>query len=478
MAGGRRRFHLDRALALAGALLLALASPAEARRHHAHGHAAQRPAAAPADAAVRFVAADPAGYGGQLALPIGGSKILKFAQPIGRVMVGDPKVADVVPLSDRTIYVLGKAAGASSLTVLAAGGERPLAAIDLRVGYDLDGVRRALHDILPDEGLKVSAEGGGLVLSGVASSSVAAARAQAIAEQYAPQKVVNLASVRGPEQVMLQVHVAEVQRTALMQLGLSHLNAGWDGTDFGPLVTQPLNPDAFVSLIGRMKINNDLTLEGVINALETKGYASTLAEPTLTALSGETAVFFAGGEFPVPVPQISSGGGQSTITVDYKQYGVSVRFTPTVYGDTINLQVAPEVSALDRSNSVTVQGFNIPGISTRRAKTTIELRNGQSFAIAGLIKRDFTDSLSGFPGASKIPILGALFRSTSYQNNETEVVIIVTAHLAQPTDRKNLRLPTDSRVAPSEAQLLLTPTTDEPKTARPTGPLPSEAPRQ
>jgi pilus assembly protein CpaC len=439
-------YWTKRALALVGALLLACATPAAAQPR------------AP-DGVVRPVVADASGYGGQLALPIGGSRILRFSQPIGKVMIGDPKVADVIPLSDRTVYVLGKAPGASSLTVLGAAGGRPIATMDLRVGFDLDGLRRALHEIMPTEALEISPQGEGLVISGVASSSAAAARAQSLAEQFAPQKVINLASVRGPEQVMISVHIAEVQRSVLHQLGITDLQGGFNDAGALTLPDFTKNSSAVANLIGAVGIGRYGTLQGFFNALESKGYASVLAEPTLTALSGETAVFFAGGEFPVPVPQ-QSNGGQSQITIIYKQYGVSVAFTPTVYGDTINLLVAPEVSALDKENSVNLQGFNIPGITTRRAKTTVELRNGQSFAIAGLIKRDFSDSLRGLPGVSRLPLFGALFRSTAYNNNETEVVIIVTAHLAKPTQRTNLLLPTDRSHAPSEAELYLAPTTE------------------
>jgi len=418
------------------------------------------------DGPVRTVTTDSSGYGGQVALPVGGSKILRFGQAVGRVMVSDPKVADVVPLSDKTIYVLAKSPGATSLLVMPSGdGARPIAAMDLRVGFDLEALKRAYAEIMPGEDVTVSGEGDGLVLSGLVSSSAVAARAAALAERYAPQKVLNLMSVRGAEQVMLSVHVAEVQRSVLKQLGITTLQGGWTDAggvwDLAPLVS---NPDALANIFGHTEIGENFTIEGLFEALERKGFASTLAEPKLTALSGETATFFAGGEFPVPVPQMQ-GVGQILLTVEYKPYGVSVGFTPTVHGDTINLLVSPEVSALDRENSVQLQGFRIPGITTRRAKTTVELRNGQSFAIAGLIRREFSDSLRGVPGAASLPIFGALFRSTAYQNNESEVVIIVTAHLAKPTDRKQLLLPTDTVQAPSGAELLLTNTTDKPKSA-------------
>jgi pilus assembly protein CpaC len=450
-------------LACAAAVALA-AGPAQAQR----GVKAKAPAG---ESAVRSVTADASGYGGQLALPIGGSKILRFNQTIGRVMVGDPKVADVVPLSDRTIYVLGKAAGASSLTVLPAGDSaRPIAAMDLRVGYDVESMQRGLAQTMPGEDILVSAQGDGLVLSGTVSSSAVAARAISLAEHYAPEKVVNLMAVRGPEQVMISVHVAEVQRTALRQLGFTQVTGAWSDTTVWQLPNTVLSPDALVNLLGATAIGTNFELRGLFEALERKGFASTLAEPQLTALSGETATFFAGGEFPIPVPQMQ-GVGEAIITVEYKQYGVSVGFTPTVYGDTINLLVSPEVSALDRENSVQFQGFRIPGITTRRAKTTVELKNGQSFAIAGLIRREFSDNLRGIPGAANLPIFGPLFRSTGFQKNDTEVVIIVTAHLAKPTDRRNLLLPTDVRGASNAADLLMLGVTDRPKAAPAAAPV-------
>ena len=460
-----------RATWLSLACTLVVANSAAARRHHASREPAAVTTAAPAsDSGARAVVADRSGYGGQLVLPIGGSRILRFNQPVGRVLLGDPKVADVVPLGEKTLYVLGKSTGASSLTVLPAGDStRPIAAMDLHVGFDVESLKHGLAEVIPGEPITASLQGDAIVLSGLVSSSAVAARAQSLAEHYAPEKVVNLMSVRGPEQVMLQVHVAEVQRSVARQLGLTQLQGGFNDAGSVTLPGFTLNPNAVASILGKTMIGKNITLQGLFEALESKGYASVLAEPTLTALSGETAVFFAGGEFPVPVPQLGAPGS-SQITIDYKQYGVSVGFTPTVYGDTINLVVAPEVSALDKANSVTLQGFVIPGITTRRAKTTVEVRDGQSFAIAGLIRREFSDTLRGLPGVSSLPVLGALFRSTAYQNNESEVVIIVTAHLAKPTERRNLILPTDTRKAPSALEFFLSSTTDKPKLTSTPGP--------
>ena len=421
----------------------------------------------PAPAAIRDVVADDTGYAGQVAMAVGGSRILRFTRPIGQVLVGNPKVGDVVPLGERTLYVLGKAAGSTNLTVMPRGGREPLATVDLRIGYDVDGIARAMHDVMPDEPLGVSAQGEGVVLTGALSSAAAAARAASLAEQYAPGKVTNLTTIRAAEQVMISVRVSEVQRSALKKVGLNKVTALWDATRFSPvgnpemfsLIPPVVDPDIVGNLFGHDR-SGDWNISTVFDALEERGFASTLAEPNLVALSGETAVFFAGGEFPVPVPQ--SGGLFNTITIEYKQYGVSIGFTPTVVGNTINLVVAPEVSALDQSNSVIVQGFRIPGLTTRRAKTTVELRNGQSFAIAGLIRREFSDTLRGLPGSSRLPIFGSLFRSTGYENNETEVVIIVTAHMAKPTTKSNLVGPTDITQGPQESDLFLKGATDVP----------------
>jgi pilus assembly protein CpaC len=216
----------------------------------------------------------------------------------------------------------------------------------------------------------------------------------------------------------------------------------------------PLNLTTFTSGLGKF-VFGSFTLGDAIDLLESKGAVKVLAEPNLVAMSGDTASFLAGGEFPVPVAQ-TLNGSVPTVTVEFKPFGVSLAFTPTVLDkDVINLIVAPEVSQIDRSNSVTFAGFTIPGISTRRAKTSVELRDGQSFAIAGLLSSDFIDTLSGIPGMMDIPVLGALARSSAYQRNETELVIVITPRLVQPVAANALLAPTDSFVPPSDAQMFL-----------------------
>lgn len=398
-----------------------------------------------------------ASYSGGIGLPVGGAQILRFNRPVGRVYLGNSQVADVIALTDRSIYLLGKTAGTSSLTIMERG-ERstPMATYTVQVGVDAIGLRRTLHEIMPSESIEVRLAGDGLVLSGEVSSSAAAERATAIAQRFAGDRIVNSMTIGAAEQIMLEVRVAEVQRSALTAFGIRSAGAIWQNgftssLDPTTLLSGIVSPDAFATLQG-VGVTGDWTLQGVLDALERRGVVTTLAQPTLVALSGETANFFAGGEFPIPVA-VNDGDRGQRISIEFKQFGVAVAFTPTVIGDTINLNVAPEVSALDRNNSVRLFGTEIPALTTRRAQTTVELRDGQSFAIAGLIRRDFTDNLNGLPGASRMPVFGALFRSTRFERSESEVVIIVTAHRAEPTTLDRLSLPTDLFNAPSQFQL-------------------------
>lgn len=404
------------------------------------------------DAGAQSLAADQVGASSSIGVPVGGSQILRFDRPVGRVYLGNSEVADVIALTDRSIYLLGKKSGTSSLTIMERGQRStPMATYTVQVGVDAIGLRRTLHEVMPGEDIEVRIAGDGLILSGTASNSATAGRAASIAERFAAERVVNSMSVAAAEQVMLEVRVAEVQRNELSAMGLSTAVLWANGTDAASLLSGIINPDAFALLSG-IGVSGDYTIAAVLDALERRGVVTTLAQPTLVALSGETANFFAGGEFPIPVAAYDEDD-RRRITIEFKQFGVAVAFTPTVVGDTINLAVAPEVSALDRNNSIRIAGTVIPALTTRRAQTTVELRSGQSFAIAGLIRRDFMDGADGIPGLSRLPILGALFRSTRFESQESEVVIIVTARRAQPTTMDELSLPTDLFSAPSQFQL-------------------------
>jgi pilus assembly protein CpaC len=317
----------------------------------------------------------------------------------------------------------------------------------------------ALNDVMPNEVIEVRSVNDSVALSGTVSSPARAQQAMAIAQHFVPEKVtvINNLGVRGSQQVMLAVKIAEVSRSVSKQFGLTPSilagapgESGFRGNSFS---TTALSSFATGVL---SQISGNFALREKIDALEEKGLIKILAEPNLVAMSGDTANFLAGGEFPVPTNQ-TTNAGVPTITVEFKPFGVSLAFTPTVIdSDLINLVVAPEVSQIDKQTApVVINGFVIPGISTRRARTTVELRDGQSFAIAGLLQSDFSDQVQQIPGLSDIPILGALARDSQFQRKETELVIIITPRLVQPAPPEALAAPTDGFVPPSDADIFV-----------------------
>jgi pilus assembly protein CpaC len=425
---------------------------------------------------------------GELDVPVNKSQILRVDQPYTKALIGNPDIADIVPITPTSVYVLGKKSGTTSLTLY--GRNRLIAVIDIVVGPDVLTLRHQLSDLMPGDKIAARMSNESVVLEGTVSSAVAADRAVQIAETYAPGKVVNLLSLGSSQQVMLEVRFAEVKRSALSQIGVN-----WDVMSPGgklngitgggaSLVPDPttglgvLKHGAIVDSFGIVSRafrafgeNFNVTLD----ALERKGAVTTLAEPTLIALSGETASFLAGGEFPVPVVQNVGGGGggggnNSAFTVEWKPFGVSLAFTPTVLSDgVINMVVAPEVSSIDPSASIVINNLTIPGLQTRRAKTVVELHDGESFALAGLLRKDFQDTIRQVPLLGSLPIIGALFRSTGFQHEQTELVIIVTPRLVRPVPAGALKVPTDRVGPPNEADLLLNGRTDTgvPPAARP-----------
>src|SRR5690242_5827802 len=406
----------------------------------------------------------------RIVVPVDKSRIVHFDQPFSRVHVGSGDIAEVVPLSTSTIYILGKKRGSTNLTITS-GSNGVVAVIDVIVSYDVDGLRQHLADLLPTESIEIQPAGDALVLSGHVSSADHLRTIVAIAERYAPGAVTNLLSLSGSQQVLLEVKFAEVQRSALVQLGLDSLNgaAANNGISAPHLDGSTTAAQAFGTIGGLLTDSKTYFLRGQISALEQSGMVRTLAEPNVVALSGETATFLAGGEFPIPVVQ-SSTGTLPTTTIEYKDFGVGLSFTPTVIAsDTINLVLKSEVSALDSTFAVETNGISVPGLKVRRATTTVELRNGQSFAIAGLIQDDFNDSLKSLPGLGSIPIIGALLRSTSYQRNQTELVVFITVHLVGPGPGGNMALPTDRVVPPTPSQVIGLGHTEE---TRPPPPVP------
>jgi len=395
---------------------------------------------------------DAASYGGEFVVPLNKSKVLRVGTPFSELRVGNPEIADVLPLTNQNVYVLGKAPGSTSLSILGPS-KTPIAIVDLMVSYDVEGLKRRLFDLMPSETIEVRGANDALVLSGTVSGAGAASTASTIAERFAPGKVSNLLQVKGSQQVMLSVRFAEMKRSVAKDLGINgNLTiAGNDATVAIETFGGVFNPFATAGVTGISF--GDVSMDMFLDALEDKRLLKTLAEPNLIALSGETANFLAGGEFPIPIVD-----DEGKLKIEFKQFGVGLSFTPTVLGrDLINLVVEPEVSAIDRTVAVPT-GFDIevPGISTSRASTTVELRDGQSFAIAGLLRDDFEDAIQQFPFLGDLPIIGALFRSTGYVKGETELVIVVTPHLVKPAAGPDeLALPTDNFVPPHELNLFL-----------------------
>jgi pilus assembly protein CpaC len=453
---------------------------------------------------------------GELDVPINKSQVLRADRPYSKALIGNPDIADIVPISDTSVYVLGKKTGTTSLTLYDKA-NRLIAVVDIVVGPDVMTLKHQLADLLPGDEIGVRMSNDSVILEGTVPDAVSADRAVQIADTYAPGKVVNLLSLGSAQQVMLEVRFAEVNRSALDQIGLN-----WGFNETGgkfrgilgsgsslssnnrTISTTTTNPDGSVTtttspapaslahgaivdsfgIVSRAFRAFGGNFNVTLDALEQKGAVRTLAEPTLVALSGETASFLAGGEFPIPVAQGNggTGGGSTAITIQFKPFGVSLAFTPTVLADgVINLVIAPEVSSIDPTASISVNNITIPGLQTRRAKTTVELRDGESFAMAGLIRKDFQDTVRQVPLLGSIPIIGALFRSTGFQHQETELVIIVTPRLVRPVPAGSLKSPTDRILPPNEADLLINGRTDTgvPPAARPfvtPAPLPPPPP--
>jgi len=435
--------------------------------------------AAPAAAQLSNISIAEGVHAGELAVPVNKSQVIRSDRPYAKALIGNPDIADVLPLSDQSLYVLGKKTGTTSLTLY----DRRnmlIAVIDVAVGPDVIGLKRQLSELVPGDGVGARMANDSIVLEGIVPSGPSADRAVQLAESYAPGKVINLLSVGASQQVMLEVRFSEIKRSALKQLGFGFF-VNSDGGSFagvsgngaalvgaGPPTLGAI-ADSFGIITKRFGAFG-LNFDAALDALERKGAITTLAEPTLVALSGETASFLAGGEFPVPVARGGTSsatedgdviGVSTAITVEFKPFGVSLAFTPTVLADgVINMVVAPEVSSIDPTASIVINNLRIPGLQTRRAKTTVELRDGESFAMAGLLRKDFQDTVRQFPVLGSIPIIGTLFRSTNFQRDETELVIIVTPRLVRPVRAAAMKLPTDRVTAPNEADLFFLGRTD------------------
>lgn len=397
-----------------------------------------------------------------LSVPMNRAVVVEAEGPFAELSIANPGIADISTLSDRTIYVLGKAPGRTTLTLLGADG-RLMTNVEVQVTPDVAEFKERLRQVLPGEPIEVRTANDGIVLSGTVTSAAALDRALELAQRYAPDRVSNLMNVGGTQQVMLKVRFAEMQRSVSKSLS-SSLGFRTDGSTSTGIIGGSGN----VTQAGNLLTGNQVTTDAVgalgvtfnagsmefavlLEALESKGMVRTLAEPNLTALSGQEATFLAGGEYPIPV--VDDDGG---ISIEYKPFGVELSFVPRVVdGDIINLSLVAAVSGIDTTVTVQNDGFSVNAFKRRETKTTVEMRDGESFAIAGLLQDDFTDLNGQVPWLGDIPVLGALFRSVEYERNQSELVIIVTPHLVSPTRGEALALPTDRVRIPTEADLFL-----------------------
>jgi len=401
-----------------------------------------------------------------LSLGIGKSIVIDLPREIKDVLVADPKIANAVVRSTQRAYIIGAAVGQTNIVFFDSTGAQ-IAAYDIAVKRDLNGVRAALKQSLPNSDILIEGVGDGVVLSGTAASPIEAQQAADIAARLVGgnEKVVNSIAVRGRDQVMLKVTVAEVTRSIIKQLGID-LTAN---LNYGTAVVRFDNSNPLTALGRPLVASNGTTtnfgssVSATLRAMESAGVVRTLAEPNLTAISGESATFIAGGEFPVPAGYSCDPVTRvCTTQISFKKFGISLNFTPVVMTEgRISLRVMTEVSELSNDNSITLTqalGGNstnslvIPSIKTRRAETTLEIPSGGSMAMAGLIAEQTKQAINGLPGLSQLPVLGTLFRSRDYVNNQTELMVLVTPYVVRAVAQKDLSRPDDGFAASSDPQ--------------------------
>ncbi|MBO6949241.1 MAG: type II and III secretion system protein family protein [Rhodospirillales bacterium] len=387
----------------------------------------------------------------EMPLELNRGRLIKLRAAAQTVFVANPEIADVQIKSPTLVYVLGKAAGETTLFAVDRR-EQVLASIDLHVSHNLDRIGASIRTLHPEADVQLASVGDTLVVDGMVDSITTAENIRRVAAGAIgdPEKVMLRLGVNAPTQINLRVRVAEVSRDIDKQLGFNWSIAGSAaGIAFGIATSNPFNASVTEHTLSLSGIGiGGFDLNTVIDALEEEGLISVLAEPNLTALSGEAASFLAGGEFPILVPD-----SDGRVTIEFKKFGVSLSFTPTLIGrDRVNLHVRPEVSQLSTTNAVTLNNFQIPSLTTRRADTTVELGSGQSFAIAGLIQNNVTHDISKFPGLGDVPVLGGLFKSDRFQREESELVIIVTPYIVKPINNNRLAAPNDGLESPHDVE--------------------------
>lgn len=389
------------------------------------------------------------------------STIVQISRPYAQALIADETIADLVPITDQLVYIVGKKVGSTSL-VLIDPQKKVISTASINVTHNLADLRAKLRENIPNHRIRVSGANGRILLSGTAEDARAVKKAMMIANQYAPEAVTNALDVRAVQQVMLEVRFVEASRRAATELGVGtrvrsprvNSDTGGQALLSGALIGAEVlasGAQPFGSLIAQL-LKGGTNVDVIVSALEERGLARRLAEPNLVTMSGVSASFLAGGEFPFPVD--SSDG---KVTVAFKTFGVALKFTPTVLSDgLINLQIEPEVSELDNTAGVVVGDVRIPGLVVRRAQTAVELRDGQSFAIAGLLQHSNTRLTQQLPWIGKVPVLGALFRSAQYSKKETDLVIIITPRLVRPArPGERLATPLQSSRGSTERELFL-----------------------
>ena len=400
------------------------------------------------------------------------SKVLVFKKDIAKVSIANPEIADIIVVNPRQMYVLGKALGSTNILVLDES-DNLSASISLEIKHDLDNLRQNLRRLLPKEAIHVSSSQGSIVLNGTVSSLTDMRSALALANTFMPQSkglaktkgneqlegsgVINLLKIEGPQQVMLEVQVAEISKQLLRSIEVDFNFLGTDNGS-GSAIDQVLDGRMIPSGQGLLAsfTNKNLRLSALMDAAKEKGLAKVLSEPTLTTLSGQEARFVSGGEFPVPVP-----GSDGKVGIIFKEYGVALKFLPVVLGSNrINLKLDLSVSEISNGNTVTISqdsttsNLFIPSIKKRSVQNTVELADGQTLGIAGLISDDVRSKVRRFPGLAKIPVIGMLFRSQEFIKGQTELVIFVTPHFARPGFQSEYIKPTDFYIEPNDNEFL------------------------
>lgn len=393
--------------------------------------------------------------GASLSLETNQGRLVRLDRPAATVFVANPEIADIQVKSPSLIYLMAKQPGLTTLFAVDEA-EDVLANIDVSVTHGLGRLRRAVRQLHEGADIRVASVDGSIVIDGIVETATVAENVRKLAERLAgsEEAVINRLGVTAPSQVNLRVRVAEVSREVDKQFGFNwNVVGALGGISIGMTTANPFAANVTQGTLSLgASPGSNWDLNAIVDALEDEGLVQVLAEPNLTALSGETASFLAGGEFPILVPD-----SDGRVTIEFKKFGVSLAFTPTLIGDgRVNLHVRPEVSQTSGSNAVVLNGFEVPSLVTRRAETTVELGSGQSFAIAGLLQNNVTHDISKFPGLGDVPVLGTLFKSDRFQREESELVIIVTPYVVKPTGKAKLAAPTDGFLPPNDYERIVT----------------------